>query len=192
MDKFQNKYRIPSARLQNWDYGSNAAYFVTICTSDRKCYFGDIVKTQIFASACKVILSEIGLKANEFWLEIPEHFPFVKLDVHVVMPNHVHGIIIIDKPDDGRNDEKNDKRNTGQNDGQNVGGNVGRNTAIPSTHTNRKPPPHHKNGNPEHWVQSLTNTNEFAPSNPEKSITISPGNPVSTTILSETMQNINE
>ncbi len=40
--KFQNKYRIPSARLQNWDYGWNAMYFVTICTRNRKCYFGDI------------------------------------------------------------------------------------------------------------------------------------------------------
>ena len=185
MDKFRDKYRISSARLKNWDYGWNASYFVTICTANRECYFGDIQDDEMN-------LAEIGSKANEYWLEIPEHFPFVKLDVHVVMPNHVHGIIIIDKPDDGRNDEKNDKRNTGQNDGQNVGGNVGRNTAIPSTHTNRKPPPHHKNGKPEHWVQSLTNTNEFAPSNPEKSITISPGNPVSTTILSETMQNINE
>lgn len=44
--------------------------------------------------------SEIGEKAYQCWLEIPEHFSFVKLDVHVVMPNHVHGIIVIDKPDD--------------------------------------------------------------------------------------------
>jgi putative transposase len=55
----------------------------------------------------QVKLSEIGKKADEYWLEIPEHFPFVKLDVHVVMPNHVHGIIIIDKQDDGRNNKQN-------------------------------------------------------------------------------------
>jgi putative transposase len=42
-DKYQNKYRIPSARLQNWDYGSNAAYFVTICTKNREHFFGEIV-----------------------------------------------------------------------------------------------------------------------------------------------------
>ena len=56
-------------------------------------------------------LSEIGKIADKFWSEIPEHFPFVILDVHVVMPNHVHGIIIIDKPEDRRNDTKNDERN---------------------------------------------------------------------------------
>ncbi len=107
MDKFQNKYRVQSARLQNWDYGWNAAYFVTICTANRKFFFGDIVDREMKLSA-------IGELANEFLLKIPEHFPFVKLGAYVVMPNHVHGIIIIDKPDDGRYNEKNDKRNTGQ------------------------------------------------------------------------------
>jgi REP element-mobilizing transposase RayT len=104
MDKFRNKYRIQSARLKNWDYGWNAFYFVTICTANREFFFGNIVNGEMK-------LSEIGAKADKYWLEIPEHFPFVKLDVHVVMPNHVHGLIIIDKPD-GRNDEKNEKRNT--------------------------------------------------------------------------------
>jgi REP element-mobilizing transposase RayT len=55
--------------------------------------------------------------ADKFWLEIPVHFPFVKLDVHVVMPNHVHGIIVIDKPGDrhhGINDLLDDKRNAGR------------------------------------------------------------------------------
>ena len=103
MDKYKNKFRISSSRLQNWDYGWNAPYFVTICTANRECYLGEIQNNEM-------ILSEIGFKANEFWLEIPEHFPFVKLDEFVVMPNHVHGIIIIDKPDDGRNDENNDKQ----------------------------------------------------------------------------------
>ena len=42
-DKFRNTYRIPSARLSHWDYGSNALYFVTICTKHRECYFGDVV-----------------------------------------------------------------------------------------------------------------------------------------------------
>lgn len=111
MDKFQNKYRIPSARLQNWDYGWNAAYFVTICTANREHYFGKIENGGM-------ILSEIGKNADECWLEIPEHFPFVKLDVHVVMPNHVHGIIVIDKQDAGRNDIN--KCNDGCDDVRNV------------------------------------------------------------------------
>lgn len=94
-EKFNGKYRIPSARLRTWDYGSNGLYFITICTQNREHYFGEIADG-------KMILSEIGILANKHWNEIPEHFPFVNLDEFVVMPNHVHGIIIIDKPDDGR------------------------------------------------------------------------------------------
>lgn len=44
-------------------------------------------------------MSEIGQMAEKYWIEIPNHFPFVKLDAFVVMPNHIHGIIIIDKPE---------------------------------------------------------------------------------------------
>jgi len=89
-DKFQNKYRISSTRLQNWDYGSNVSYFITICTKNRKCFFGNI-ENQIMN------LSEIGQFADKFWTEIPNHFPFVELGVFVIMPNHVHGILIINK-----------------------------------------------------------------------------------------------
>ena len=101
-ERFQNKYRIKSARLRNWDYGWNAAYFVTICTQDRVCFFGYVVNGDM-------VLNEIGKIANDCWMEIPEHFPFVKLGNHVVMPNHVHGIVVIDKPDDKRNDGQNDR-----------------------------------------------------------------------------------
>jgi REP element-mobilizing transposase RayT len=51
MEKFQNKYRIPSARLLNWDYGANGAYFITICTHKMQCFFGEIVETRFIASA---------------------------------------------------------------------------------------------------------------------------------------------
>ena len=61
-DKFQNKYRIPSARLQNWDYGWNAAYFITICTQNRECYFGEIIDEKMF-------LSEIGTIVQQYWNE---------------------------------------------------------------------------------------------------------------------------
>ena len=53
----------------------------------------------------EMVLSDIGKIAWRFWGEIPNHFPFVILNAFVVMPNHVHGIIIIDKTDDGRNME---------------------------------------------------------------------------------------
>ncbi len=93
--KFKNKYRIESARLQNWDYGWNGYYFVTICTCQHDPWFGEIVDGEM-------MLSEIGRIVNEYWQQIPEHFEYVRLDEFVIMPNHIHGIIIINKPDDGR------------------------------------------------------------------------------------------
>ncbi|MDT0685077.1 transposase [Autumnicola psychrophila] len=90
-DKFRNKYRIPSARLQTWDYSWNAAYFVTICTHNRQNFFGKI-------SDAKMQLSEIGTISHQFWNEIPNHFPFIQLGEFIAMPNHIHGIIIINNP----------------------------------------------------------------------------------------------
>jgi REP element-mobilizing transposase RayT len=92
-DKFKGKYRIPSARWPAWDYGSNAAYFVTICTANRECIFGTII-------GGNNILTPLGRSARDCWKEIPAHFPFVELGEFVVMPNHVHGIVIIKKPDE--------------------------------------------------------------------------------------------
>ncbi len=88
-NKFQNKYRIPFARLQTWDYANNGAYFITICTQNREHFFGQIKNKEMR-------LSEIGKLAAQFWYEIPNHFPMVELGNFVVMPNHVHGILIID------------------------------------------------------------------------------------------------
>ena len=92
MDKFKNKYRIPSARLQTWDYGSNGSYFITICTKNRQHFFGAI-------SNDEMQLNEMGKLAEQYWVEIPNHFPFIVLGNFVVMPNHIHGILIINKPD---------------------------------------------------------------------------------------------
>jgi REP element-mobilizing transposase RayT len=94
MDKFNNKYRIPSARLQSLDYGSNGAYFITICTKHRQHLFGEIYNNEMQ-------LNDSGQLAEKYWLEIPTHFPFIELGNFVVMPNHTHGILIIDKPDGG-------------------------------------------------------------------------------------------
>ncbi len=88
-EKYQNKYRIPSARLQNWDYADNAAYFITICTKDRLHFFGEIDKI--------MEPTPIGKLAEQYWTEIPNHFSFVELGSFVVMPNHTHGILIINK-----------------------------------------------------------------------------------------------
>jgi REP element-mobilizing transposase RayT len=76
-------------RLTDWDYSSEGAYFITICCRERQSFFGKIEDN-------KMIFSEIGLIASNYWLEIPYHFPHVKLDEFVTMPNHIHGIIILD------------------------------------------------------------------------------------------------
>ncbi len=86
--KFQNKYKIDSRRLKNWDYRNNGAYFITICTKNRKHFFGKIVNKEM-------VLNEIGLLANNFWAEIPKHFPFIELGNFQIMPNHMHGVLII-------------------------------------------------------------------------------------------------
>lgn len=92
-NKFKNKYRIKSARMPNWDYGSNGMYFITICTQNREYFFGEIIDK-------KMKLNQIGKLAEKYWHEIPQHFSFIKLGKFVVMPNHTHGILIIDKMDD--------------------------------------------------------------------------------------------
>lgn len=90
--KFQDKYRISSTRLQNWNYTWNAIYFVTINTHGQENFFGEIKKD-------KMILSNLGTIADVFWSEIKNHFPVVDLDVFVVMPNHIHGILAINNPE---------------------------------------------------------------------------------------------
>jgi REP element-mobilizing transposase RayT len=93
MSKFNNKYRIESIRIPGYDYSQPGAYFVTICTHERIHYFGDI-------NNGKMILNECGQIALNCWNEIPNHFPHVSLDEFIIMPNHIHGIIIInDTPD---------------------------------------------------------------------------------------------
>jgi putative transposase len=88
MKKFQNKYRVPSARLEGWDYGSGGWYFVTVCTAGREHHFGKI-------KGGVMTLSPIGKIAQKEW----EKTPGVRSDMNltlgefVVMPNHLHLII---------------------------------------------------------------------------------------------------
>ncbi|MFA9404514.1 MAG: transposase [Anaerolineales bacterium] len=77
-----------SIRLRNYNYSQPGAYFVTICALDRDCLFGDVVNG-------KVALNELGGIAQRCWYEIPDHFLNVELDEFIVMPNHVHGLIMI-------------------------------------------------------------------------------------------------
>jgi len=90
-DKFRNKYRISSTRLQNWDYGWNALYFVTICTKNRICFFGNVDSEYI----PQMHLTEIGKIVESEWLRTFAMRPDMNLEMgqYVVMPNHVHAII---------------------------------------------------------------------------------------------------
>ena len=97
--KYQNKYRISSPRLTNWDYCSHGLYFVTICTKDRIRYFGEIEMQDEKQSIAFLQSTEIGEVALDNWLQIPRYHPYVEIDEFVIMPDHIHGILFINKPD---------------------------------------------------------------------------------------------
>ena len=90
MSKFKNKYRISSARLENWNYGAAGSYFITICTKNRLHYFGEIVDNDMQ-------LTELGKIAETEWLKTIEMRPDMNLEMgeFILMPNHFHAIIII-------------------------------------------------------------------------------------------------
>ncbi len=77
-----------STRLRGYDYAQVGMYFVTIVTQNRACLFGH-VEDNIMQ------LNDAGRIAESCWLAIPEHFPHVMLDAYIIMPNHVHGIVVI-------------------------------------------------------------------------------------------------
>jgi len=77
-----------SLRLEDYDYAATGAYFVTVCTQNRACLFGEVVN-----DAMQV--NEYGDVVSRCWEKIPDHFANVELDAFVVMPNHVHGIIAL-------------------------------------------------------------------------------------------------
>ena len=81
-------HRRKSIRLKEFDYSKPGAYFVTICTHDRKCLFGNIIGE-------KMILNKSG-KMMEHWLmKLPQKFLGIQLDNYIIMPNHIHMIIHI-------------------------------------------------------------------------------------------------
>jgi REP element-mobilizing transposase RayT len=84
-------YRKPIIRAQWWDYGWNGAYFITIYTKNKEHFFGEIKDK-------KMILSKVGVIADVLWHQIPHYRPYIELEEFVVMPNHIHAIITIDKP----------------------------------------------------------------------------------------------
>ena len=104
-----------SIRLRGYDYGQAGAYFVTVCAQEQVCLFGEVMDGEMR-------LNECGRVIEQCWLGIPNHFPHVALDAFVIMPNHLHGIIVITGTVGA---------NGGANNGANAGANVGANNYSP-------------------------------------------------------------
>jgi len=85
---FQNKYRISSIRLKDYDYSQEGMYFITICTRGTEPWFGNVHNGGMQ-------LNECGELAKKYWEEIPKHYKYVELDEYIIMSDHVHGIMII-------------------------------------------------------------------------------------------------
>ncbi len=84
-------------RLKNYDYRQPGWYFVTICVHNKKCLLGNIDCNKMHLSTCGEIV-------HDCWCAIPKHFPFIELDMSVIMPNHFHGIVVITENDLYKND----------------------------------------------------------------------------------------
>jgi len=88
MTDYTRKSYRRSLRLQGYDYSQPSAYFVTICTKNRKCIFGQIVNYEMIVNA-------IGQIVVDFWSSLPDRYSNIELDEFTIMPNHVHCIIVI-------------------------------------------------------------------------------------------------
>jgi len=91
------RHRRRSMRLKGYDYSQAGAYFVTICTQGRACLFGEVVDGEMR-------LNDAGRMVVAEWERLPALFPNVVLDAFVVMPNHIHGIVILTDPADDATD----------------------------------------------------------------------------------------
>jgi len=89
-EKYQNTYRTQTARAL-WHNYDGGVYFITICTLNHVHYFGEIINHEMR-------LSTLGKYAQTCWEAIPFHFPHVETPLFVIMPNHIHGILIIKNP----------------------------------------------------------------------------------------------
>ena len=87
-EKYKNRYRVSSARA-DWHAFDGGFYHVTVCTKDRELYFGEIVEGAMR-------LSEIGKYAEEQFQNVTSYYSYAEIPVFIVMPNHIHAIVVID------------------------------------------------------------------------------------------------
>jgi REP element-mobilizing transposase RayT len=88
MNKKDHIHHRRSIRLKGYDYSQAGIYFITICIQKKNCLFGEILNG-------KILLNDAGKMVASTWIKMPKQFNFVVLDQYIVMPNHIHGIIII-------------------------------------------------------------------------------------------------
>jgi len=100
-------------RLREYDYSQTGFYFVTICTQNRAPLFGDIIDGLM-------VLNEAGRMVQTVWNDMSAYYPDVLLDEFVIMPNHVHGIVIVGAAPCGRPDDKKEMRESKQGHPQGV------------------------------------------------------------------------
>ena len=81
-----------SIRLRGYDYSREGAYYVTVCTREKKCLFGNIIGK-------KMLLNDAGKMIRSVWQGIPDRFPNIDLDEFIVMPNHIHAVFVINQQD---------------------------------------------------------------------------------------------
>ncbi len=133
--KFRNKYRIASHRKPGWDYSSNGLYFITLLTQDRVCNLGEIVdETHGRAPQGRAFmrLSEFGKIVDTEWQKSFGIRDELFLDTYIIMPNHLHAIVVINTDGDGGGDGN---------------GNVethGRASLHPQPHPHPQPKPFHR------------------------------------------------
>ena len=87
------KHHRRSVRLKGYDYSRPGAYFVTLCTHDRESLFGEICNGLTH-------LNRMGLIVQRTWFDLPHHYPHIVLDAMVIMPNHLHGVIVLTEGDE--------------------------------------------------------------------------------------------
>jgi REP-associated tyrosine transposase len=97
MALYKNKFRVESARLKDWDYSTPWWYYITICTKNMKCWIGIVKHSRMMLNVC-------GKIVEEEWLLTRSIRSNVDLDYYVVMPNHFHGILIIESVETSRRD----------------------------------------------------------------------------------------
>ena len=83
-----DKHHRKSIRLKKYDYTSEGMYYITLCVNIRLCLFGDIINNEMR-------LNDAGKMVNTKWQEIPKNYPNVNIDEYLIMPNHLHGIIVL-------------------------------------------------------------------------------------------------